>query len=321
MHRSLSQFIGRTISSPNQSLVYKGHSLSNLDQKYFPNFETCVIDTGEVQIHCVRGGQGPPLLLLHGYPQTHLIWHDVAPQLAEHFTVVATDLRGYGKSDKPFGTDDHATYSKRVMAQDQIDVMCQLGHKSFFVAGHDRGGRVALRMALDHPEKILKLAVLDIAPTADMYGETTQAFATAYYHWFFLIQPYDLPERLIGSEADFYVRKKLKPLTSNCDIPEDIFNHYLESFCPPEAIHASCEDYRASASIDLEHDAKDADIKVSCPILAIWGERGIIGKLFDPIMLWSNKTNELITKTFPCGHYIPEEEPEKTLEAFLEFFA
>ncbi len=292
----------------------------DLDQQYFPGFKTHLIDTGEVRIHCVSGGQGPPLLLLHGYPQTHLIWRDIALKLADHFTVVATDLRGYGSSDKPFGTDDHATYSKRVMAQDQVSVMQQLGHDSFFVAGHDRGGRVALRMTLDHPNKIKKLAVLDIAPTADMYGETTQAFATAYYHWFFLIQPYDLPEKLIGGEAEFYIRKKLQPLLSNCDLPEDVLNHYIETFCKPDAIHAMCEDYRASATIDLEHDADDAEIKVSCPVLAIWGEQGIIEKLFDPIALWSGKTNELVAKTFPCGHYIPEEQPEKTLDAFLKFF-
>lgn len=294
--------------------------MKELDQKYFPEFEFHQLNTGKVNIHTITSGSGPPLLLLHGYPQSHMIWRDIASKLAEQFTVVATDLRGYGNSDKPFGTDDHATYSKRVMAQDQVNVMQQLGHKKFFVAGHDRGGRVALRLALDHPEKVQKLAVLDIAPTADMYAGTTQAFASIYYHWFFLIQPYDLPERLIGAESEYYVRTKLRPLLSNCDVPEDVLNHYINAFCKPDAIHAMCEDYRASATIDLEHDAKDANIKVSCPVLAIWGEQGIIGKLFDPIALWSHKADDLITKAFSCGHYIPEEQPQETLDAFLEFF-
>lgn len=294
--------------------------MNHLDQKYFPGFESHQLNTGEVNIHLATGGSGPPLLLLHGYPQSRMIWRDIASKLAEQFTVVATDLRGYGNSDKPFGTDDHVTYSKRVMAQDQVGVMQQLGHEKFLVAGHDRGGRVALRMALDHPEKVQKLAVLDIAPTADMYAGTTQTFASIYYHWFFLIQPYDLPERLIGAESEYYVRTKLRPLLSNCDVPEDVVDHYITAFCKPETIHAMCEDYRASASIDLEHDAEDANTKVSCPTLAIWGEQGIIGKLFDPVTLWSNKTNDLITKAFPCGHYIPEEAPEKTLDAFLRFF-
>ena len=289
--------------------------------QYFPGFESGGIDSGGVRIHYVKGGSGPPLLLLHGNPQTHLMWHKIAPRLAQKFTVVAPDLRGYGASDKPFGEPGHSTYSKRVMAQDQVALMTHLGFEKFYAAGHDRGGRVAHRLTRDHPERVEKLAVLDICPTADMYAQTDMAFATAYFHWFFLIQPYDMPERLIGSDAEYFIRAAMRKYSSKQDvIPESIMNQYVEAFCNPDTIHALCEDYRASATIDLDHDRADDEFKISCPLLVIWGEQGVVGTQFDPIALWSARAEQVIGKSLPCGHFIPEEMPEETLAALGEFF-
>ena len=241
----------------------------------FENFETFKLQTSTVTIHGVRKGSGPPLLLLHGYPQTHVIWHKIAASLADRFTVIATDLRGYGDSSKPAGTAEHANYSKRVMAADQVEVMEKLGFSRFFVAGHDRGGRVAHRMALDHPERVARLAVLDIAPTHWMYSTTDMEFARAYYHWFFLIQPYDIPERMIGADVDTWMRSKLAQWGWDQDaITPQAFSEYLRCFSSSEAIHASCEDYRASAGIDLDDDERDLNRKVACPLLVLWRRRG-----------------------------------------------
>lgn len=268
------------------------------------------------------GGSGPPLLLLHGYPQTHVMWHRIAPRLAQHFTVVATDLRGYGDSAKPAGESDHRAYSKRAMARDQVEVMQALGFTRFRLAGHDRGGRVAHRLARDHPECVERLAVLDISPTAIMYEKTDQAFATAYYHWFFLIQPYDLPERLIGADPAYYLKKKLGGWGSAGISIFDprAYAEYERCFCDPLLIHASCEDYRASATIDLEHDAADARRKVECPLLVLWGERGVVQRLFDPIADWKRVANDVRGKRLPCGHYLAEEAPEETYAELLAFF-
>ena len=227
------------------------------------------LSTG-VTVRARIGGEGPPVLLLHGYPQTSACWHMVAPRLvAAGFTVIASDLRGYGASDKPASTPDHATYSKRAMAADQVELMRRLGHDRFRLAGHDRGGRVAHRLALDHPAAVEKVAVLDIAPTATMYALTDRAFATAYYHWFFLIQPAPLPERLIGADPDFYLQAKLGAWgRSGLGVfAPDALAEYLASYRDPACIAATCEDYRAAASIDLEHDAADADrrIEVAAP--------------------------------------------------------
>jgi haloacetate dehalogenase len=295
--------------------------MSDLFKRHFPGFHQELVSVSDVGINVVHGGSGPPLLLIHGYPQNFLTWHKIASRLAQDFTVVATDLRGYGGSDKPFGTPDHATYSKRAMAQDQVDVMSYLGFDEFAVAGHDRGGRVALRLALDHPQRVTRLAVLDILPTAYLYENTSKLFATLYYHWFFLIQPYDIPERLISADPEFYLRSKLQAFISNeRGIDEEVFAEYLRIFSNPEAVHAMCEDYRASATLDLKHDAEDATQKLSCPLLALWGEHGVIGGLFEPESVWREKADHLVAKSLPCGHFLPEELPDETYESLVGFF-
>ena len=288
----------------------------------FPGFAPRRIRTSGTEINLVVGGSGPPLLLLHGYPQTHAMWHRVAPRLAGHFTVVCADLRGYGDSGKPLSDPAHQTYSKRAMAQDQVEVMQALGFPRFAVAGHDRGGRVAQRMARDHAERVERLAVLDISPTAIMYGRTNQAFATAYYHWFFLIQPYDLPERLIGADPTYYLRKKIGGWGSG---GLSLFDaaaraEYERCFRDPATIHATCEDYRASASIDLEHDAADAAQKLGCPLLVLWAERGVVHRLFDPLADWRSVADDVRGKPLPAGHYLAEEVPDQTCAELLEFF-
>ena len=286
----------------------------------FEDFENRRVEVSGAEINAVTGGDGPPLLLLHGYPQTHVMWHEVAPGLAEDFTVVATDLRGYGDSSKPAGGEDHAGYSKRTMAQDQVEVMERLGFEGFHVAGHDRGGRVAHRMALDRPERVEKLAVLDIAPTHTMYTTTDMEFARAYYHWFFLIQPYDLPETLIGSAPEYYLRKKIGQWGGDkTAFTSEAFAEYLRCFTP-ETIHASCEDYRASASIDLAHDEEDLERKLPCPVLALWGEKGFVAEKYDVISTWREKAGDVRGRSLPCGHFLPEEAPGRTLAGLREFF-
>ncbi|UUX50129.1 alpha/beta hydrolase [Nisaea acidiphila] len=288
----------------------------------FHGFERKSIRTSGTEINLVTGGHGPGLLLLHGYPQTHAIWHKVAPKLAEHFTVVAADLRGYGDSGKPPTDQRHTPYSKREMARDQAEVMSALGIERFSVVGHDRGARVGHRLARDYRERVERLAVLDICPTLDMYETTDMAFASAYYHWFFLIQPADYPERMIGADPDFYLSKKLKYLADESAITDEAMAEYLRCFRDPATIHASCEDYRAAAGIDLDHDRQDRDAPLDIPVLALWGEKGIIGKLYRPLEVWQDYTTGPVTGgAVPSGHYIPEEVPERLLaelSAFLE---
>ena len=286
----------------------------------FEGFEETRIVTAGAEIFLRRGGSGPPLLLLHGYPQTHVIWHKIAPRLAERFTVVASDLRGYGASSKPPGGEKHENYAKRAMAQDQVEVMAKLGFKSFAVVGHDRGARVTHRMALDHPERVTRAAVLDIAPTLSMYEQTDRAFATGYYHWFFLIQPYDLPEKLIGADPDYYIDRKFGAWSGNAAHFEPAaVEAYKSAFRDPETIHASCEDYRAAAGIDLEHDRADLDRKISCPFLALWGAKGLVGRTYDVIAEWQARAEDVRGQALDCGHYLPEEAPEATLDALLDF--
>ena len=288
----------------------------------FPGFTPRRIATSGTEINLVVGGNGPPLLLLHGYPQTHAMWHRIAPRLAQHFTVVCADLRGYGDSGKPVSEPNHCTYSKRAMAQDQVDVMHALGFERFALAGHDRGGRVAHRMARDHAERIERLAVLDISPTAIMYGRTDKAFATAYYHWFFLIQPYDLPEKLIGADPAYYLRKKLGGWGSSGLTIFDTraYAEYERCFRDPATIHATCEDYRAAAAIDLEHDAADAERKLDCPLLVLWGEKGVVHRLFDPVVDWKSVASDVRGKLLPSGHYLAEEVPDETYAELISFF-
>jgi haloacetate dehalogenase len=286
----------------------------------FEGFERRQIKTAGATINVLKGGKGPPVLLLHGYPQTHVMWHKIAPRLANDFSLVLPDLRGYGDSGKPPDGEDHFGYSKRATAQDQVEVMEQLGFKHFAVVGHDRGGRVAHRMALDHPERVTRLAVLDIAPTHKLYHNVSKAFATAYYHWFFLIQPAPMPETLIGNSAEFYLNSllgigRLKPHA----ITPEAFSEYLRCFRDPATIHATCEDYRAAASIDLLHDDADMGRKVTCPVLALWGEKGVMHRMYDVVAVWRERAANVSGKALPCGHFLAEEAPEETLTELRSF--
>ena len=293
----------------------------------FPGFSASTIPVGDpgedVSIHCEHGGDGPPLLLLHGAPQTHAMWHKVAQRLAARYTVVCADLRGYGDSGKPAGLPDHANYSKRVMARDMVRLMQALGHERFALVGHDRGGRVAHRLARDHRDRVTRLCVLDISPTLTMYEQTTMAFASAYYHWFFLIQPAPFPETLIGHDPKFYLpwtsggrHGNALPFTDKRAIAE-----YERCFCDPAAIHGHCEDYRAAAGIDLEHDRADLTEKIRCPMLALWGERGVVHRLFHPLDDWRAVADDVRGKPLPAGHFIAEEVPERLLAELLPFLA
>ena len=294
----------------------------SLPPDLLPGFTKQDIETSGVRIRTAVGGRGPPLLLLHGHPQNHLTWHKIIPGLAERFTVVAPDLRGYGDSDKPASTPDHLPYSKRVMACDQVEVMQALGHDSFAVVGHDRGGRVAHRMALDHPGVVERLAVLDIAPTATMYARTDKEFATRYFWWFFLIQPYDLPERLIAADPEYFLRKHIEGQTKTPGaVTEAVFQEYLRCYCDPATRHAICEDYRAAATIDLEHDAADAKHKVTAPLLALWGAKGVVGQLYDVLATWQEKAVDVRGRALDCGHALQEEAPEEVLQELLAFLS
>ncbi|HEX2116732.1 MAG TPA: alpha/beta hydrolase [Alphaproteobacteria bacterium] len=291
----------------------------------FPGFSQHRISTSEAEINLRRGGDGPPVLLLHGYPETHLCWHRVAPLLARRFTVVAADLRGYGDSSKPASAPDHAPYSKRSMAQDMVEAMARLGFTQFAVVGHDRGARVAYRMALDHPNAVAKLAVLDIVPTYTTWMRMQMSRGLATYHWFFLAQPDGLPERLIGADPAYYLKEKLRRWSGSMDaFPEEVVADYVRCFSDPACIHASCEDYRAGATIDFAIDKADYRTrKIACPVLALWGQRGFAkgnDDSNDPVADWREWADDVRGQPIRCGHFLPEEAPEETtkaLEAFL----
>lgn len=266
----------------------------------------------------------PPLLLLHGHPQTHLIWHRVAPKLAEHFTLVAVDLRGYGDSDKPASdaSVNHAPYSKRVMAQDMVSVMQTLGFARFKVLAHDRGARVTHRMLVDHPTVVERATLLDISPTLAMYEQTNMEFARAYFHWFFLIQREPLPETMIEANPEFFIEKMMGNRHAGlAAFAPEALAEYRRCIHLPGIAHAICEDYRAAATIDLEHDRADRDAghKVMQPLQVLWGENGIIEKCFKPLEDWSRVAVNVRGGSVPCGHYIPEEAPEALLAAALPF--
>jgi haloacetate dehalogenase len=291
----------------------------------FEGFTSHDVAVGDITVRAVVGGSGPPVLLLHGYPQTHAMWHLLAPELARTRTVVATDLRGYGDSSKPAGDAEHSRYSKRAMADDQIAVMRALGFDRFAVVGHDRGARVTHRMCLDHPASVSRAAVLDIVPTRHMFATADKAFGMTYYHWFFLAQPYDLPERLIGSDPEYYIRRKMAQWSAVSDVAEvfaaDAFAEYLRCFSDPATIHASCEDYRAAATIDLEHDdaAVAAGRRIHCPLLVLWGAKGFIARQYDPLAVWRRYADDVTGTAVDSGHFLAEEAPEQTLAALEAF--
>ncbi len=289
----------------------------------FPGFRTFTVDVAcGVGIHGVIGGEGPPLLLLHGHPQTHAIWHKVAPALAEHFTVIACDLRGYGDSSKPEAVADHANYSKRAMAADMLAVMRAHGFARFAVMAHDRGARVAHRLLADRPEAVERAVLLDIAPTLAMYEQTSDAFARAYWHWFFLIQPAPLPERLIEADPQAYVRDVMGRRSAGL-APFDprALAEYIRCLGLPGTARGICEDYRAAGGIDLEHDRvdRDAGALLDTPLLVLWGAQGVVARCFDPLREWRRLAARVDGEALPCGHYIPEEAPDALLARALPF--
>lgn len=290
---------------------------------FLPGFVRLRIATSGAAINVAHAGEGPPVLLLHGHPQTHLTWHQVAPALvaAGHLVVLA-DLRGYGDSAKPPGGPRHEAYSKRAMATDMVEVMAALGHARFAVIGHDRGGRVAHRMALDHPAAVERLALFDIAPTLTMYRQTDMIFATRYFWWFLLIQPAPLPERLIGGDPEFFLRTHVEKQSKTPGSPGPaLIAEYLRCYADPATIHAICEDYRAAAGIDLEHDAADeaAGRKIGAPLLALWGAKSVVGELYDVLATWREKAHDVSGHALDCGHTLQEERPDEVIAALLAF--
>ncbi|MFC9664692.1 alpha/beta fold hydrolase [Nocardia sp. NPDC127606] len=288
----------------------------------FAQFTVHDTDIGGVRIHARVGGDGPPVLLLHGYPQTHVMWRDVAAALAESHTVVVSDLRGYGDSSKPASETDHSSYSKRAMAADQVGLMTALGHDRFAIIGHDRGARVTHRLCLDHPERVDRAAVLDIAPTRHVFANVDRAMATVYDHWFFLAEEPDLPEVLIGGAPEYFLRRKLRQWSGPAAIfDEAAVSEYVRCFSDPEAIRASCEDYRAAASIDLEHDDADAAAgrRIDCPLLVLWGAQGFVGTRYDVLEVWRRYAQDVRGHGVDCGHFLPEEAADQTIDALRSF--
>ena len=287
-----------------------------------PGFTLTDIDTSGARIRLRHGGSGPPLLLLHGNPLTHVAWHKVAPRLAEHFHVVAADLRGYGDSSAPPEAQDHSNYSFRAMAQDQVEVMHALGYDKFYAAGHDRGGRTVHRMCLDHPGKVLKAAVIDIIPTLDQWAAMNMANGLSAWHWLFMAQPADFPETMMASvPAEWFMQKKLLKLTSNLNyIPPEIWREYVRCF-NEKTIRGSCADYRAAATIDCELDRADLDRKINMPLLVLWGDHGSVGRRYaDPLSFWRQRAEDVRGESLPSGHYVQEEAPDQVLDWFLRFF-
>jgi len=288
----------------------------------FEGFTQTAIDVAGVRIHLRHAGSGPPLLLLHGNPLTHVSWHKIAPRLAEDFTVVATDLRGYGDSSKPPGGEDHFGYSFRAMAEDQLGVMRILGFSRFKVCGHDRGGRVAHRVALDHPDAVEKVAFLDIVPTHHMLNNIKRQWAVDSYHWFFMAQPYDYPEKMIEAYGfERYIRKKLdKKGVGTAGFTPEALAEYIRC-CTPENIHAVCEDYRAAVGIDLVHDEADLATKLAIPVLVLWGERSHVNRSYKPIDAWRERALDVRGKMLACGHYPAEQVPDETYAEMRNFFS
>ena len=292
---------------------------------FFHGFERSLIDVGDVCINVLKGGKGKEaVLLLHGHPESHLMWHKIAPRMADKYTVVLTDLRGYGDSSKPKGLADHSNYSKKAMAKDQMMVMERLGYDQFYLVGHDRGARVSHRMITDYPEKIKKCVIMDILPTYDMYEKTDKNFAMSYWIWFFYIQPYDLPERLLNADPSYVLRSTFQrscaPEKYNATFPEEVVKEYERHYLNPDHIHAVCEDYRAAAGIDLVHDLPDRAKTIETPLLVMWGKNGTVGRLWDVPSVWKERASNVTDLGVEnCGHFIPEEEPEITYNAIMDF--
>jgi len=288
-------------------------------------FTRAEIKTSGASIVTVHGGSGPPLLLLHGNPFTHLTWHKFVDRLAQEFTVVATDLRGYGDSSKPPSLPDHSNYSFRAMAQDQVEVMANLGFDKFMAAGHDRGARVVHRICLDHPEKVLRASIHDIIPQHYLFNNVTRAWATGAYHWFFMIQPAPMPERLMSADPDFFIERKLAKTDQGLSFfGKEALEEYKRCFRNPETVRGMCEDYRACASVDLAMDTADiaAGRKITCPVQLLWGATGAVGRLHKPAEIWKNYASDIRdAQALPCGHYLSEEAPEETYRAMRAFFA
>jgi haloacetate dehalogenase len=291
----------------------------------FEGFIRSEIKTSGARILAVRGGQGPPLLLMHGNPFSHLSWHKIAPRLAAEFTVVATDLRGYGDSEKPPGGEDHSGYSFRAMAQDQIEVMAALGYERFYAAGHDRGARVLHRMCLDHPAKVIRAAILDIIPQHHLLNHVTRQWGTFSWHWFFMIQPYDFPERLMSADPDYFIEKKLSKTKQGLSFFDPMaLAEYKRYFRNPATVHAMCEDYRATHGVDLAMDEEDfaAGSKIGCPLLLLWGATGGVGRNQKSMEIWPRYAANIVAgKALPCGHYLCDEAPEETYRELRDFFA
>jgi len=286
-----------------------------------PEFHQLRVPTSGAAINVVHSGAGTPLLLLHGYPETHAMWHRVAPALAKRFHVVCPDLRGYGDSDRPPDAPDHETYSKRAMALDMVEVMAHLGYPRFDVAGHDRGARVTHRLALDHPDAVRRACVMDIAPTRHMFLTADRHFATGYYHWFFLIQSDGLPERMIGADPAYYLKEKLRRWSApGARFDDEAVAEYVRCFSDPAVIHATCEDYRAAAGIDLEHDERDLDRKLTCPLLVLWGQRGFVHRTYDVLEVWRAHATQVEGSALACGHFLPEEAPAAVTAELMRFF-
>ena len=287
---------------------------------FFPGFDRRRLATSGAEINLVTGGKGPPLLLLHGYPQTHLLWRKIAPRLAEEFTLVVPDLRGYGDSSKPPGGPDQIAYSKRALAQDQAEMMTALGFDRFMVAGHDRGARVAHRLVRDHAERIERVALLDIVPTLYRFETIDDKAARGSFHWFFLVQPGGLPERLIGAEAEFFLRHMLGLARHPGRIEPEVFAGYLRCFANPETIRATCDEYRAGAGIDLEHDRADRAKKITMPLLVLWGKSSGQGSGYDMLSVWHDHANDVRGQAIDSGHFLPEDAPDPTYKALRDFF-
>ncbi|PSF36029.1 alpha/beta hydrolase [Aphanothece hegewaldii CCALA 016] len=286
----------------------------------FEHFTRHTLNVNGIPIHFVQGGTGFPLLLLHGYPQTHVMWHKIAPSLAQKFTVIAPDLRGYGDSYKPKDAPDHSNYSKRVVAADLVNLMALLGKKEFYLIGHDRGARVAHRLTLDYPKKVKKLGLLDIIPTYDVFHLADQELSTVYYHWFFLIQPYPFPETLIGSNPHYYLEHCLKSWGRDFTaFTPEALAEYHRCFQDPMMIHGTCSDYRAAATIDLEHDQLERDKKIECPLLILWGKQGFLEKKYNVLELWQQRAINVTGKAINCGHFLAEESPVDTEQAIYGF--